>query len=205
MQSLAEPAGLADRLVEIDARIADAARAAGRDPAAITRIVVTKFHPAVARRSAVRARRARCRREPAAGARREGAGRRAAAGTAVALHRAGADQQGAGDPGCGIRRPLDRPRAHRRRVRRGRRPRTTRPRRAAAGQPDRRPRARRRRARRARALAEHVAGCRTLRVRGVMAVAPLDEPPAPAFERLRALRRPRPGGRARTPTGSPPG
>ena len=28
-------------------------------------------------------------------------------------------------------------------------------------------------------------GCRTLRVRGVMAVAPLDEPPAAAFERLR--------------------
>ena len=34
-------------------------------------------------------------------------------------------------------------------------------------------------------LAEHVTGCRTLRVRGVMAVAPLDEPPAAAFERLR--------------------
>lgn len=36
---------LADRLAAVDARIADAARAAGRDPAAITRIVVTKFHP----------------------------------------------------------------------------------------------------------------------------------------------------------------
>ncbi len=34
-------------------------------------------------------------------------------------------------------------------------------------------------------LAEHVTGCRSLRVRGVMAVAPLDEPPAAAFERLR--------------------
>jgi pyridoxal phosphate enzyme (YggS family) len=33
-------------------------------------------------------------------------------------------------------------------------------------------------------LAEHVAGLPTLRVRGVMAVAPLDEEPAPAFERL---------------------
>jgi len=33
-------------------------------------------------------------------------------------------------------------------------------------------------------LAEHVAGCRTLRLRGVMAVAPLDEAPAPAFARL---------------------
>lgn len=37
---------LADRLAAIDGRIADAARAAGRDPAALTRIVVTKFHPA---------------------------------------------------------------------------------------------------------------------------------------------------------------
>ena len=33
-------------------------------------------------------------------------------------------------------------------------------------------------------LAEHVGGCRTLRLRGVMAVAPLDEEPAPAFARL---------------------
>jgi pyridoxal phosphate enzyme (YggS family) len=37
---------LADRLAEVDARIADAARAAGRDPGELTRIVVTKFHPA---------------------------------------------------------------------------------------------------------------------------------------------------------------
>ncbi|WP_375384550.1 YggS family pyridoxal phosphate-dependent enzyme [uncultured Microbacterium sp.] len=34
------------------------------------------------------------------------------------------------------------------------------------------------------ALAEHVSGCRTLRLRGVMAVAPLDEEPAAAFARL---------------------
>ncbi|WP_434969757.1 YggS family pyridoxal phosphate-dependent enzyme [Microbacterium sp. bgisy207] len=34
------------------------------------------------------------------------------------------------------------------------------------------------------ALAEHAAGCRGLRVRGVMAVAPLGEEPAAAFERL---------------------
>jgi pyridoxal phosphate enzyme (YggS family) len=33
-------------------------------------------------------------------------------------------------------------------------------------------------------LAEHVSGCRTLRLRGVMAVAPLGEAPAPAFARL---------------------
>jgi PLP dependent protein len=37
---------LADRLAEVDGRIADAARAADRDPAELTRIVVTKFHPA---------------------------------------------------------------------------------------------------------------------------------------------------------------
>jgi len=33
-------------------------------------------------------------------------------------------------------------------------------------------------------LAEHVSGCGTLRLRGVMAVAPLGEDPAPAFSRL---------------------
>ena len=38
--------GLADRLARVDGEIADAARAAGREPAGLTRIVVTKFHPA---------------------------------------------------------------------------------------------------------------------------------------------------------------
>lgn len=37
---------LAARLAAVDERIAASARAAGRDPAEITRIVVTKFHPA---------------------------------------------------------------------------------------------------------------------------------------------------------------
>lgn len=37
---------LAARLSTIDRRIVDAARASGRDPESITRIVVTKFHPA---------------------------------------------------------------------------------------------------------------------------------------------------------------
>ena len=36
---------LGERLADVDSRIADAARAAGRDPAELTRIVVTKFHP----------------------------------------------------------------------------------------------------------------------------------------------------------------
>lgn len=47
LQAGPEPvAGLSARLSAIDARIADAARRAGRDPGEITRIVVTKFHPA---------------------------------------------------------------------------------------------------------------------------------------------------------------
>ena len=37
--------GLAERLASVDAQIVDATRAAGRDPAELTRIVVTKFHP----------------------------------------------------------------------------------------------------------------------------------------------------------------
>jgi pyridoxal phosphate enzyme (YggS family) len=40
------PSGLAARLSAIDERIAAAAQSAGRDPEEITRIVVTKFHPA---------------------------------------------------------------------------------------------------------------------------------------------------------------
>lgn len=38
--------GLAERLAVVRGEVADAARAAGRDPQAITTIVVTKFHPA---------------------------------------------------------------------------------------------------------------------------------------------------------------
>ena len=38
--------GLAQRLAHLDARFAEAARAVGRSPAELTRIVVTKFHPA---------------------------------------------------------------------------------------------------------------------------------------------------------------
>lgn len=39
-------APLAERLADVDARIADAIRASRREPASVTRIVVTKFHPA---------------------------------------------------------------------------------------------------------------------------------------------------------------
>lgn len=40
------PRSLAERLRSVDERIAQSARDAGRDPAELTRIVVTKFHPA---------------------------------------------------------------------------------------------------------------------------------------------------------------
>ena len=43
---MADEPGLAERLASVDAEILDAVRAAGRDPAEVTRIVVTKFHPA---------------------------------------------------------------------------------------------------------------------------------------------------------------
>ncbi|CAN5332504.1 YggS family pyridoxal phosphate-dependent enzyme [soil metagenome] len=45
MSTSGEPE-LAERLAAVDGRIADAARTAGRNPAELTRIVVTKFHPA---------------------------------------------------------------------------------------------------------------------------------------------------------------
>ena len=40
-----DDAGLEQRLADVRGRIADAARAAGRDPAGITTVVVTKFQP----------------------------------------------------------------------------------------------------------------------------------------------------------------
>lgn len=43
---MADEGGLAERLGSVDAEIADAARTAGRDLSELTRIVVTKFHPA---------------------------------------------------------------------------------------------------------------------------------------------------------------
>ena len=46
MPTSIEAEGLAERLAAVDSAIADAARAAGRDPLELTRIVVTKFQPA---------------------------------------------------------------------------------------------------------------------------------------------------------------
>ena len=104
------PSALAARLADVDARIADAARAAGRDPATITRIVVTKFHPASARARALRPRGARRRREPAAGVQRQG-GRASGDLDGLRWHFIGQAQtnKARADPRCGIRRPLDRP------------------------------------------------------------------------------------------------
>lgn len=176
---------LADRLAEVDGRIADAARAAGRDPSELTRIVVTKFHPASLvdelYRLGVRDVGENRQQEltgkagdvgDLAGLRWHFIGQaqtnkaraiRAAASVVHSLDRARlADAlHGAAEPG---EPPLD--------VllqvnltddpgRGGVDP---------AGVVS---------------FAEHTAGLPSLRVRGVMAVAPLDEPPAPAFARLR--------------------
>jgi len=180
-------AALRARLAEVDARIAEAATAAGRDAAAIARIVVTKFHPAALVRELA-----------ALGVREVGENRqqeltakqgeladlpelrwhfigqaqtnkaraiRAAASVvhsvdrdrlADALDRAGEED---GSPPLDILLQVNL---------------TDDPGRggvAPAG---------------VAALAEHAAGRTTLRVRGVMAVAPLDEDPASAFARLRA-------------------
>ncbi|QAY61584.1 YggS family pyridoxal phosphate-dependent enzyme [Microbacterium protaetiae] len=173
---------LAARLATVDARIADAARAAGRDPAQITRIVVTKFHPAslVAelyrlgvrdvgenRQQELTAKAAEL--GDLAGLRWHFIGQaqtkkaraiRAAASAVHSVDRArladALDHAGEGELDVLLQVNL-----------------TDDPARGGVAPRD------------IEALAEHVVtGCRTLRIRGVMAVAPLDEPAAPAFERL---------------------
>ncbi|MBN6192791.1 YggS family pyridoxal phosphate-dependent enzyme [Aneurinibacillus sp. BA2021] len=179
------PSELAARLSAIDDRIADAARAAGRAPEEITRIVVTKFHPA-----------ALVRELHALGVSAVGENRQQEL-TAKATELADLDLQwhfigqGQTNKAGAIRRSadvvhsVDRDRfadaLHR----------------AADGDdvldvlvqinltddpgrggvaPDA-----------ATALAEHVLSLPSLRLRGVMAVAPLDEEPASAFARLRGI------------------
>ena len=98
----------------------------GRDPGAITRIVVTKFHPA----EIVRELYGHGVRDVGENRQQElsekSAVRRRSRWTALALHRAGADQQGQGHQGGGIRRALRGP--HQDRGRAGRRaPPTARP------------------------------------------------------------------------------
>lgn len=174
---------LAARLSAIDERIAEAARSFGRDPGEITRIVVTKFHPAQLVRDlhALGVREVGENRQQELTAKREAlsdvdlrwhfigqaqtnkaaAIRRASdvvhsvdrVRLADALHRAATDD-GVLDVLVQVNLTHDTARG-------------------GSTTAD------------AEALAEHVLGLDTLRLRGVMAVAPLDEDPASAFARLR--------------------
>ncbi|GAA5204497.1 YggS family pyridoxal phosphate-dependent enzyme [Microbacterium jejuense] len=178
---------LAARLAEVDGRIADAARAAGRDPSALTRIVVTKFHPAslveelygLGVRDVGENRQQELSRKVAEVGDREGLrwhfigqaqtnkarAIRAASSAVHSLDRARlADAlHAAAEPGEPVLDVLLQVNL------------TDDPGRGGVAPDD------------LVSLAEHTARLSSLRVRGVMAVAPLDEPPAPAFARLRAL------------------
>ncbi|MCR2816955.1 YggS family pyridoxal phosphate-dependent enzyme [Microbacterium jiangjiandongii] len=177
------------RLADVDARIVDAARSAGRDPGEITRVVVTKFHPASLvrelydlgvrdvgenRQQELTAKRAELADLPhlrwhfvgQAQTNKARAIREAAAVVhsvdrarlADALEAAGQSVAGVLDVLLQVNLTDDAGRG--------------------GTSPDDVPR-----------LAEHIAGsCPTLRVRGVMGVAPLDEPAADAFARLAAAR-----------------
>jgi pyridoxal phosphate enzyme (YggS family) len=175
---------LAERLAAVDTGIADAARAAGRDPGAITRIVVTKFHPVTVVEELYRLgvrdvgenRQQEFSRKAAAVGPLEGLrwhfigqaqsnkarAIRAAASVVHSVDRVKiADALDAaaedGDPVLDVLIQVNLTRD---------------PGRGGVEPED------------LEALAEHVSGCRTLRLRGVMAVAPLGEDPAPAFARL---------------------
>ena len=178
-------AELRARLAAIDERIADAARAAGREPSELTRIVVTKFHPAslvselygLGVRDVGENRQQEFSRKAGElvdldGLRWHFIGQaqtnkaraiRAAASVVHSLDRArladalhGAAEPG--DPRLDVLLQVNL---------------TEDPGRGGVAPGD------------LEALAAHAAALSTLRVRGVMAVAPLDEPAAAAFERLR--------------------
>ncbi len=177
-------APLAARLARVDERIADAARANGRDPADITRIVITKFHPAQLVRdlATLGVRDVGENRQQEITAKRAELGdltdlrwhfvgqiqtnkARAVRAAASVVH--SVDRAKLADALAGAAEPdaptLDvllqvnlTPDAAR----------------GGTSESD------------VDALAEHIAGCAGLRLRGVMAVAPLDEDPAAAFARL---------------------
>jgi pyridoxal phosphate enzyme (YggS family) len=175
--------GLAARLTAIDERIAAAAQAAGRNPGEITRIVVTKFHPA----SLVSDLRALGVQDVGENRQQELSAKQAElAALELSWHFIG---QGQTNKAAAIRRSadvvhsVDRDRfadaLHRAaedddvldvlvQVNL-----TDDPGRGGVAPAD------------ADALAEHVLDLQSLRLRGVMAVAPLDEEPAAAFARLR--------------------
>jgi len=175
------------RLAAVDERIADAARAAGRDPAALTRIVVTKFHPAslVAELHRLGVRDVGENRQQELSRKVVEVGDlddlrwhfigqaqtnkaraiRAAASVVHSLDRARlADALDAaaepGEPALDVLLQVNL---------------TDDPGRGGVAPAE------------LEALAAHAAALPSLRVRGVMAVAPLDEAPAPAFARLNAL------------------
>jgi pyridoxal phosphate enzyme (YggS family) len=173
---------LADRLAAVDERIRDAARSAHRDPVDITRIVVTKFHPAslVAELHALGVRHVGENRQQELTAKRgELSGirdltwhfigqaqtnkARAVRTAADAVHsvdraRIADALDAAGGAALDVLLQVNLTDD------------TGRGGIAPGGVEE---------------LAAHVAGLSTLRLRGVMAVAPLDEEPARAFERLR--------------------
>ncbi|WDG19343.1 YggS family pyridoxal phosphate-dependent enzyme [Microbacterium sp. Clip185] len=175
---------LATRLASIDERIADAARAAGRDAAGITRIVVTKFHPAslVRELHALGVREMGENRQQELTTKRDATSNlgdlvwhfigqaqtnkaRAIRDAASAVHTvdrtrlADALQRaaGEGDPALDVLVQINL---------------TEDPGRGGVAPSE------------LETLVEHVLGCDTLRLRGVMAVAPLDEDPAAAFARV---------------------
>ncbi len=174
---------LADRLADVDARIADAARAAGRDLSGITRIVVTKFHPAslVRELHALGVRDVGENRQQELTAKREELAdipdlrwhfigqaqtnkARAVRAAADVVHSVDRPRIADALDAAGSNAPLDVLLQLNLTDDAGR----------GGVVPDD-----------VEALAAHVAGLPTLCVRGVMAVAPLDEEPARAFERLR--------------------
>ena len=177
---------LSARLSAIDERIADAARQSGRDPGEITRIVVTKFHPA----ELVRELHALGVRELGENRQQELTAKRAALEDLDDLrwHFIGQAQT---NKAAAIRRAsdavhsVDRTRLADALHRAASDDRvldvlvqvnlTEDAGRGGSTADD------------AEALAEHVLGLDSLRLRGVMAVAPLDEAPAAAFARLRAV------------------
>lgn len=175
---------LASRLASIDARIAEAAKAAGRDANDITRIVVTKFHPAslVRELHALGVREVGENRQQELTTKREETSEladlvwhfigqaqtnkaRAIRDAASAVHTvdrarlADALQRaaGEGDAALDVLVQINL---------------TDDPGRGGVAPEG------------LETLVEHVLGCDTLRLRGVMAVAPLDEDPAAAFARV---------------------
>ncbi|GGH40366.1 YggS family pyridoxal phosphate-dependent enzyme [Microbacterium album] len=175
---------LAQRLAEVDARIAAAARSAGRDPAELTRIVVTKFHPVALVRELHglgvkdvgenRQQELTAKRDEAAGLAglvwhfvgqaqtNKARAIRRAADVVHSVDRARLVDalESAAEPDDGTLDVLVQINL------------TDDPGRGGVQPSELEP------------LAERVVSAATLRLRGVMAVAPLDEPPAAAFERL---------------------